>query len=109
MQIMGWVAGRQWKGFDVFVAGLGGNDGMTGNGHGVENYVWAPGDGHGWIHNFNTGTDHLVLQGVTASQVATHFTSFYGQGGENVVYDAAGDSVFLAGAWKIAASDLVFA
>jgi hypothetical protein len=97
------------SGNDVFVAGTGGNDGMTGNGHGVESYVWGAGDGHGWINNFNSGTDHLVLEGTSAAAVSAKFATFYGNGGMNVTYDAAGDSVFLAGVWKLAATDIVFA
>ncbi len=97
------------SGNDVFIAGTGGNDGMTGNGHGVETYVWGAGDGHGWINNFNSGTDHLVLQGGSAATTTAKFTTYYGDGGMNVTYDAAGDSVFLEGVWKLAATDIVFA
>ena len=94
-------------GNDVIIGGHG-NDGMTG-GKGADYFVLAQGDGPDWINDFSAGTDHLLLQGVTPGSVTSTFTSYYGSAGMDVHYGTAGDSVFLAGVWKLGAGDIVFA
>jgi Ca2+-binding RTX toxin-like protein len=94
-------------GDDVIVGGKG-NDGMTGGG-GADSFVLAQGDGPDWINDFNAGTDHLVFQGIAKSTVTTNLTVIAGSGGLDIHYGTAGDEVFLAGVWKLGASDMVFA
>ncbi len=94
-------------GDDVILGGKG-NDGLTG-GKGADYFVFAQGDGPDWLNDFGNGADHLLLQGVAASTVTTKVTSYYGTGGLDVHYGTAGDSVFLAGVWKLGAADIVFA
>ncbi|WP_431266726.1 beta strand repeat-containing protein [Dankookia sp. P2] len=92
---------------DIFYAGTGRGD-FTGGG-GNDTYVLKSGVGHITVEDFATGYDHLKFVGLTASGVTSKLATENGVAGLLVTYDAVGDSVFLAHATKLGATDMVFA
>ncbi len=84
-----------------------GDDGMIG-GAGADLFVFAKGDGHDWVEDFQLGADKLRLEGVTAAEVTQTIETRWGYTG--VAVDFGSDEIFLAGATaKLAAADMVFA
>ncbi len=84
-----------------------GDDGMIG-GAGADLFVFAKGDGHDWVEDFQLGLDKLRLEGVTAAEVTQTIETRWGYTG--VAVDFGSDEIFLAGATaKLAATDMVFA
>jgi hypothetical protein len=95
-------------GNDIFHAGSG-TANFTG-GLGRDSYIFTPGDGHVVIQDFTAGADILSFTGgLTKAGITTKAATEGGVAGLLVTYDAAGDSVFLAHATKLAASDMLFA
>ncbi|MFC7693483.1 hypothetical protein ACFQY5_32045 [Paeniroseomonas aquatica] len=81
---------------DIVQVNAGGGT-FTGGGGG-DNWILAPGSGHAVITDFTAGQDWLTFTGLTAAQLTIQAATEGGVAGTSIIYDAAGDSVFLAGA-----------
>ena len=103
----GFATATGGKANDVFFAGTGGGD-FTG-GAGRDQFVFDRGDGHVVIEDFTAGADKLKFNGMTKADIHTTATTEGGVAGLLVTYDSAGDSVFLAHATQLVASDMLFA
>ena len=92
------------------ITGLAGNDIMRGRA-GADEFAFSPGDGFDRIIDFQPGTDDLVFNGVSASQVTQRVTSYSGVRGLDVTYGPGANShVFLEGVRStLGSGDLVFA
>ncbi|HYZ33542.1 MAG TPA: family 16 glycosylhydrolase [Crenalkalicoccus sp.] len=89
------------------ITGGPGDDTLKGGG-GANTFVFAPGDGHDTVGDFVPGTDHLEFHGVSAGALQVQTGSFGGVNGTQITYDAAGDSVLLAGVTGFHMTDAVF-
>jgi Ca2+-binding RTX toxin-like protein len=89
------------------IRGGAGNDVLTG-GAGKDSFLFAAGHGQDRITDFATGVDRLVFDGIDAETVGAIASTVGGKDGVLVTYGAAGESVFLQGATKLSAGDLVF-
>ena len=92
---------------DAFVMGSGG--GTYTGGAGADHWFFSAGAGSTTITDFATGEDWLSFAGITAGQVVIQATTQGGVAGLAITFDAAGDTVFLAGVTALGAGDLVFA
>ncbi|MDB5373019.1 MAG: hypothetical protein JWP04_1661 [Belnapia sp.] len=91
---------------DSFYAGSGGGS-FTGGG-GRDMFIFGRDDGHVTITDFASGFDKLKFMGLNRGDLHVEAATEGGIGGLLVTYDAAGDSVFLAGAGNVAANDMLF-
>ncbi len=90
------------------ITGLGGDDTLTGKG-GADEFVFSAGDGFDVVKDFQSGTDHLLFRGMTASAVTTKPATYSKTDGLDVFYGSgAGDHVFLERVNALAPGDLVF-
>jgi RTX calcium-binding nonapeptide repeat (4 copies) len=89
------------------IIGMKGTDLLTGGG-GADDFVFRQGDGVDLIQDFHPGEDHLVFQGLDASQVTVELRTFGSVSLLDVTYGSSGDHVLLSGVTSLGASDLVF-
>ena len=92
---------------DAFMMDSGG--GTYAGGAGADHWVFVPGAGSTTITDFTTGEDWLTFAGVLPGQLGIQAVTQGGVAGLAITFDAAGDSVFLAGVAALGAGDVVFA
>jgi beta-glucanase (GH16 family) len=82
------------------------HDGLT-LGDGADTVVFARGDNYDWVVDFTSGTDHLELQGIEASEVTQTQETRWDMAG--LLLDLGnGDSIFLQGVSELRDGDILF-
>jgi hypothetical protein len=92
---------------DAFMMASGG--GTYTGGAGADHWLFVPGAGSTTITDFTTGEDWLTFAGILPGQLGIQAVTQGGVAGLAITFDAAGDSVFLAGVAALGAGDVVFA
>ena len=87
---------------DIFQLASGG--GTYTGGAGADHFAFAPGSGHTVITDFTSGEDWLTFIGIPAGQLVVQAAAEAGIAGVSITFDAAGDSVFLAGVSALGAA-----
>jgi hypothetical protein len=91
-------------GNDVLAGGRG-HDGLT-LGAGADTVLYARGDGPDWVVDFEPGTDHLVVQGITAAEASFRPAAYWGMAGTELLLPEG--SIFFQGVSAFRPGDATF-